>query len=185
MRILAALWGLAGVFLLLGYAVWRLGHRAMEALTMESGLSVLQWIVLVVFAVFMLVAEGYRGFQQRFSPRTAARARWLRDQGKPVHAVLAPFFCMGYFHARRRTRITAICLTVGIILLVLLVSQLDQPWRGIIDFGVVLGLTWGIISLLIYSWQALTRAEFGHSPETPGTEPGAAPSPAEKLAEPS
>ena len=74
---------------------------------------------------------------------------------------------MGYFHARRRTRITAIALTLGIVVLVILVSLCPQPWRGIIDFGVVLGLAWGWLSFAIYSVLALTRDEFPHSPETP------------------
>ena len=165
MQFLAPLWGFAGVTLLLGSAIWRLTPRAMEALS--SSLSVFQIVVLVVWAVFMAVGEGYRGFQKRFSPRTAARVRYLRDRPSLLRTLLAPFFAMGYFHARRKTQITAICLTLGIVILVILVSQCPQPWRGIIDFGVVLGLTWGWISFAIFTFQALTRQDFGHSPETP------------------
>jgi len=165
MRLIPALWGLAGVFFLLGFAVYRLTPRAIEAI--EMGLSVWQWGALVVWTLFMAVAEGYRGFQQRFSPRTAARARYLREQPSPLRVVLAPLFCMGYFHASRRVRIVSISLTAGIVALVVLISFCPQPWRGIIDFGVVVGLAWGMISLAAFSWRALMNPKFDHSPETP------------------
>jgi hypothetical protein len=165
MRWIAPLWGLAGVFFLVGFAVYRLTPRAIEAISM--GLSTWQWTVLALWTAFMGVAEGYGGFQKRFSPRTAARARYLRDQPSPVRAILAPFFCMGYFHATRRVRITSISLTVGIVALIILVSLCSQPWRGIIDFGVVVGLTWGLVSLTGFAWKSLTRSDFEHSPETP------------------
>ena len=75
---------------------------------------------------------------------------------------------MGYFHSNKKTKIVSICLTVGIFLLVMLVRLIkDDTWRGIIDFGVVLGLTWGVVSLLMYVFLALTKKEFAHSPETP------------------
>jgi len=32
--------------------------------------------------------------------------------------------------------------TAAIVVLVLLVHRLEQPWRGIVDAGVVTGLTW-------------------------------------------
>lgn len=165
MGIFGAIWGFSGVVALLGYAIWRLAPRAADSL--QSPLEWHHWAFLVVFAVFMLVAEGYRGFQKKFSPRTAARVRHLRLHPKPLHVLLAPAFCMGYFHAKRRTRITAISLTLGIVLLVVLVSYLPKPWRGLVDFGVVLGLGYGIASFVVYTGQALTSANFPHSPETP------------------
>lgn len=165
MRLIGTFWGLIGVSVLLGSAIYRLAPRAKEALDM--GLSSLQWIVLIVFALFMMMAEGYRGFQKKFSPRTAARVRYLRDHPSLLRGLLAPFFCMGYFHATKKTQITAIVLTLGIIMLIILVSFCPQPWRGIIDFGVVLGLSWGLISFLIFCAKALTQENFSHSPETP------------------
>ena len=162
---IAALYGLCGVLALLGFAIFRLAPRGLEAL--EHELSVLQWILLVVFSLFMLVAEGYRGFQKKFSPRTAARIRYLKDHPSAARVILAPVFCMGFFGANKKTRITAFALTGGIIILVLLVSLLAQPWRGIIDVGVVLGLSWGILSLLIYTAKALFTDRHDYSPEMP------------------
>lgn len=165
MRFIGTFWGLLGVSALLGSAISRLAPRAQEAI--EMGLSTMQWIALVIFALFMMMAEGYRGFQKKFSPRTAARVRYLRDHPSLLRGLLAPLFCMGYFHANKKTKITAFVLTGGIIMLIILVSFCPQPWRGIIDFGVVLGLSWGLISFWIYTVKALTQKDFPHSPETP------------------
>ncbi len=74
---------------------------------------------------------------------------------------------MGFFHANRRTKITAYVLTFGIVILVLLVHQLEQPWRGIVDAGVVIGLSWGLVSLVWSTVRALTRSHYEPSPEVP------------------
>ncbi|MEM1443580.1 MAG: hypothetical protein AAGF67_14640 [Verrucomicrobiota bacterium] len=165
MGIVGAIWGFTGVVALLSFAIVRLAPRAWEVL--QSPLSALHWTFLILFAVFMLFAEGYRGFQKKFSPRTAARVRYLRDHPRALHVLLAPFFCMGYFFATRKTRITAIVLSLGIVLLVVLVRYLPTPWRGLIDFGVVLGLSYGVISFAAFTFQALRKPEFPHSPEVP------------------
>ena len=38
---------------------------------------------------------------------------------------------------------------VGIVILVIIIRQLDQPWRGIVDAGVVIGLVWGALSIVV------------------------------------
>lgn len=167
--IIGALWGMGGVLLLLGSAVYRLSAHAVTVFSYALGWY--HWTCLVTIIVFMAYAEGYRGFQQRFSPRVAARARYLFAHPRAIFVLLAPFFCMGYFHATHRRKITSLSLTIGIILLVLAVRLLPQPWRGIVDIGVVVGLAWGILSLLVYSVLAFTAEEFPYSPEVPG-EPG-------------
>ncbi|MBP82699.1 MAG: hypothetical protein CMO61_02500 [Verrucomicrobiales bacterium] len=115
----------------------------------------------------MLFAEGYRGFQKKFSPRTAARVRYLKQNPTWIRVVLAPFFCMGYFYASKKTKIVAYALTFGVIILIALVKFLEQPWRGIVDFGVVLGLSYGLISFLIYTARALFTTSFNEDPEVP------------------
>ena len=163
--VLGAAWGILGVTGLLAAAICRLTPIALAAY--EGTLSRGQWWIAGLYCVAMLYAEGYRGFQLRFSPRTASRIRYLRDRPRLLHSLLAPLFAMGFFHATRRTRITAFALTTGIVVLVLLVHQLDQPWRGIVDSGVVLGLTWGVLSLLWWTVLALTATDFDVSPEVP------------------
>jgi hypothetical protein len=158
-------WGTFGVFGLLIFAIYRLVPKALAAY--EGGLSPGQWLLTAVVCVFMAYSEGYRGFQTRFSPRTAARIRYLRDRPNITHSIFAPFFSVGFFHATRRTKITAFALSFGVLILVILVQKLDQPWRGIVDAGVVIGLTWGVISLAWSLAQALTRSSFEVSPEVP------------------
>lgn len=165
MNFLAALWGAFGVSALLATAIMRLYPHAHEAIS--GGLTVFQWIALVVFAIFMLIAEGYRGFQKKFSPRTAARVHYLYNNTTPLRLILAPIFCMGYFHATKKTKIIATCLTLGIIMLILLVKLSPAPWRGIIDVGVILGLSYGLLSFFYFLFKVFTNENHGHSPETP------------------
>ncbi len=171
-----ALWGLGGVMLLLGSAVVRLGQTAFEGLSRE--LSALQWVALILLVVVMAWAEGYRGFQRGFAPRVVARARYLAERpvrvralgqplrglrlralGQPLRGLrldllFAPLFCMGFFHATRRRRVSAFALTAGVVGLVLLVRLLPQPWRGIVDAGVVVGLGWGLAALAVLAYRA-------------------------------
>lgn len=163
--VVAAIWGFCGICLLFSSAIYRLGALALE-MPMDS-FAWYHWAALAASLVFMGFSEGYRGFQQNFSPRVAARILYLSQNVTPVRALLAPLFCMGFFHAQRRRKIISYCLTGGIILLVLVVRTIDQPWRGIIDAGVVLGLAWGIVSLAAFTFQAFTRADYSASPETP------------------
>ena len=100
-----ALWGLAGVLLLLASATFRLAPMALDAFSYQF--SWYHWTSLAVVVLGMAYMEGYKGFQKAFSPRTAARARYLRQNPRIVHVALAPFFCMGYFHATKRRRISS------------------------------------------------------------------------------
>lgn len=162
---ISALWGMSGVLFLLGSAIYRLAPVAWNALALP--LHWHHWAALAANILFMAYAEGYRAFQQGFSPRVAARARYLRDHPKFLHALFAPFFCMGFFHATRRRQITSISVAAGIVLLVLLVRLAPQPWRGIIDAGVVVGLAWGVVALLVFGVRALRSEDFGYLPEVP------------------
>ena len=163
--ILGALWATLGTFALIGSAIWRLSFRTLEAL--ESGLGIFQWTTLGGWIVFMAYCEGYKGFQKSFSRRTAARTHHLITSPNLLNALLAPLFVMGYFHADRRTKIVAYTLTFGIAILVLFIRYLPQPWRGIVDAGVVVGLSWGLISLAIFIARALASGKTDTSPCVP------------------
>ena len=118
----------------------------------------------------MAYSEGYRGFQSGFSPRIAARCKYLRHHPNAVHVFLAPLFCIGYFHVLRRRQRYIIALTTAIIILILIVQRIDQPWRGIIDAGVVVGLSWGLITLFAFAIKAALADDFDYSPEVPNPE---------------
>jgi hypothetical protein len=161
--LIGAIWGIGGIVLVLVVAVYRLAPRAAQAFAYDF--EWYHWAALVFSLVFTAYTEGYRGFQKSFSPRTAARARYLRDHPTLLRVAAAPLFCVGYFDATRRRKIGAWGLTLGIVLLVALVRLLPQPWRGIVDAGVVIGLTWGAVSLIVCGLRALTTPEFAVAPE--------------------
>ena len=167
-RLLGMSWAVIGVSALLLRAIINLSAYAADAI--KTGLTPWQWIVLIAFAIFMVVAEGYRGFQKKFSPRTAARVKYLGDHPTLLRVLLGPIFAMGFFHANRKTKLTVYILTTGIICLVIIVTFLcPDPWRGIIDFGVVLGLVWGLVSFWLFTIKALTDIDYPHSPQTPNS----------------
>lgn len=142
-------WGVLGVVAIIASAVYRISPRIIEL--GESSLHAGHWLVLVVWTVYMIHAEGYRGFHCNFAPRVVRRAQALREEGvRPLALLLAPLYCMGFIYATPRRALTSILLTSAIILLVVGVSMLPQPWRGIIDCGVVAGLGVGIVSLGYY-----------------------------------
>jgi hypothetical protein len=164
-RPLVFAWGVLGVIALLGQALWRLSPLAWDA--MVSGMTSWQWFVLAVWVGFNAHAEGIRGFHRRFSPRVVARAAWLCAHPTPVRVVFAPFFCMSLFGASRRGMLVARILVLAIVALVLIVRRLDQPWRGIIDAGVVVGLAMGTASIVWFAVRALRGVVPPMAPDLP------------------
>lgn len=148
MKTIGFTWGIGGVLLLLIFAVYRLTPMvlALEILT----LTLLHWAALVFSIGYMIYAEGYKGFHLAFAPRVVLRANYLRENPRTDLVLLAPLFCMGYIHATRRRRLLSIGLTLMIIGFIIVARILPQPWRGILDAGVVSGLTVGIGSIIYF-----------------------------------
>jgi hypothetical protein len=121
--------------------------------------TLLQWFVLVVSLAFMAYSEGYKGFQKSYSPRFAARVHYLSSQANGLQLLLAPLFCMGFFNAPKRRIISSVLLSSMIVTFVLLFKLVPQPWRGILDAGVVLGLIWGLITTAICCYQAFMTSK--------------------------
>ena len=161
--IVAAIWGAAGLVALLGFAIFRLAGVVSQGLEHAWGWQHIA--VAAANAAFMAWSEGYRGFQQSFSPRTAARVKWLAQHASAVQALLAPLFVMGYFGTTRRRMIGAYLLTGFILLAIVAIQWLAQPWRAALDVGVVVGLAWGLASFAAALWRTLTTAGFAVSPE--------------------
>jgi hypothetical protein len=158
---LAGIWGLAGVLAILAQAILKLVPFALELRDLDlagAELAILGlWIAIAVYA------EGVRGFHRQFSPRVVARAMHLSRGASTVDLVLAPLFCMGLIHATRRRLIVSWVLTLAIAAVVMFVRRLSQPWRGIVDAGVVIGLSIGVVSIIYYS----VRAVRGHAMPVP------------------
>lgn len=167
----AAAWGLLGAGALLLNAVIRLAPVALDAFVAHR-LNAWHWLLALGSVVFMAYFEGYRGFQRGFSPRVVVRALHLARNPRPLHVILAPLFCMGLLHAPRRRLVASWILLVSIVAIVLLVRGLPQPYRGIVDAGVVVGLAWGVVSLGAFAWAAVAGRAPRVSPELPPVGPG-------------
>ncbi|MBI5207393.1 MAG: hypothetical protein HY934_06330 [Candidatus Firestonebacteria bacterium] len=162
-KISGAVWGIAGIIMLLASAIFRLAPYALEAF--NYNFLWYHWLALIFNTIFMLGVKGYLGFHKGFSPRVAARAKYLKDNYIFMNSILAPLFCMGYFKSSLKRKISAISLTIAIVILIILIRKLPQPWRGIVDFGVVAGLIFGIISLIIFGYKALSNDKFDYANE--------------------
>lgn len=171
-HLLAMTWGVLWVVALLGNALYRLTPLAIEPIRSGS-LTGLQIGLYVLWIVIMAYSEGYKGFHKRFSPRVVARAYHLGQERKPLWLILALPFCMSLFHTTRRQRIVSTVFLLAIVTVVVAVRQLSQPWRGIIDGGVVVGLGLGTASILYFYVLALTgrvpnEAALPDQPTQPG-----------------
>jgi len=140
---LVATWGIAWVSLLLGRAILRLTPFALEPWT-EDLMTTSQKGIYIGWLVANAYLEGYRGFQLKFSPRVVSRAVYLGQNPRPLWLILALPFCISLFHSTRRQMTVSWAFIGALVLLIWWVRSLPQPWRGIIDGGVVLGLVWGL-----------------------------------------
>ena len=147
-------YGVLGVVGMLAVGVVRLLRHV--AMTLDGGLGVAEVVGAAAILVFMAYVEGYRGFHLRFSPRVVARARWVASDPRPIRVVLLPLLCMGLFAATRRRLISSWALTAMILFFIVAVRTLPDPWRGLVDLGVVCGLTIGCLSML-YWWTVALR----------------------------
>lgn len=157
------IWGVGGVMLLLADALYRLTLISIDAFS--HPLTGLHWSFLLGWVMVMVVVEGHRGFHLSFSPRVVARALYLLENPRWRDVVLAPFFCIGLYRTSRRRLIAGWGMTAGIVSLVLIVRTLAQPWRGLVDLGVVVALSYGFVSTVFWLAHGLAGKELPFSPE--------------------
>jgi hypothetical protein len=113
-------------------------------------------------------AEGYKGFQTKFAPLVVSRSFTMQyGSSKLHHFLLAPLYSMGLFHATKKRVIVSWSLTLGIAAIVAAVKKLPYPWRNIVDAGVVVGLTWGSISIVFIYFKALITGTTPADPALP------------------
>lgn len=150
-RFLASMYGSVGVALVLLSSVRRLIPIALEPIR-AGALPPVQIAAYVVTCAYFAYTEGYKGFQKKFAPMVVARSLTLQPfQGTPFHHyLLAPFYSMGLFHATKKRMIVSWSVTALIGVIVAVVKRLPYPWRNIVDSGVVVGLSWGAISILLF-----------------------------------
>ena len=171
LSIFAALWGLVGVLALLSFSVYRLSPIAASFFAYPT--NYWHWAALLVWLVFMAYSEGYKGFQLAFAPRVAARLHWLATNPKPWLVILAPLYAMGFIYASYKRMLISHMILVMVVVFVLLAEVLPAPWRAIVDAGVVLGLSWGVMAVFVCTVKVLVFSAARVDPELPERTKGA------------
>jgi hypothetical protein len=142
----AGWWGAIGVGLTFVDAVLRLGWHAVR--TLRAGLDAMQWCAFVFLAAAFVYGEGHRALQRRFVPAVMARALELSRARSRIHRWLAPFYVAGLVGAPGSVLVRAWASVFLIVLAVLIVRALPEPWRGMTDGAVALALAWGLAALV-------------------------------------
>jgi hypothetical protein len=152
-------WGVGGFCLILLRPIVHLSELPLVVL--PAGLTPGQWAFLVVWCGFMLYVEGYRGFYKRLAPRVVVRGLALAERRPLVPSLLAPFTCLGLLYGTRKRLIVSWSVTMAISCVIVGVRLLPDVWRAIVDVGVLLGLSVGLISVVGFA----VRAVLGHLPD--------------------
>lgn len=155
----ASFWAAGGVVMILAKSIKRVLPIALEPFGKGAvaPLSTLQLGAYIGTCLFFAYVEGYKGFQLKFSPLVVARAQTLKPfNGTPFHHTLfAPFYAMGLFHATKKRKIISWSVSTGVAVIVVAVKKLPYPWRNIIDAGVIVGLSWGSMSIIVEWFKAV------------------------------
>ena len=121
----------------------------------------------VLTCLWFAYVEGYKGFQRKFSPLVVSRSLTLHPRSPPHHLLLAPLYSMGLFHATKKRVIVSWSVTLGVAALVTGVKRMPYPWRNVVDAGVVVGLSWGMLSILVCYVMACIKGESPTDPSLP------------------
>jgi hypothetical protein len=114
--------------------------------------------IYIATCLWFAYVEGYKGFQLKFAPLVVTRSFTLipgKNGTRWYHFLMAPSYSMGLIHATRKRKVISWSVTVGVAMIVAAVKRFPYPWRNIVDAGVVVGLSWGSISILLFyakSW---------------------------------
>lgn len=117
--------------------------------------------------LFFAHAEGYKGFQKKVAPLVVKRSFLLSgtdstpDWGITVllNYIFAPTYSVGLFRANKKRLITSWCVSMGVAIMVATAKRLPPIWRCIVDAGVVVGLSYGSLSVILLLLQALIKGE--------------------------
>jgi hypothetical protein len=130
--------------LLLLDPVARLGLRGVRGLS--EGLTGAQWaLAAVVFAAFVY-GEGWLALHQKFSVHVIARLVALKRE-RLLLKVLGVLYAASLVGDQPRTMLKAWLGVAAIGAAVVLVKQLPQPYRSMVDISVAAALLLGIVSI--------------------------------------
>ena len=153
----AALFGVAGVLVLLVAAVVRLTPMALTTFQCRDpeGASIVRSIPERAGYMLMVVLFGYA---EGYKALCVQRALTLSHPNcSPIHRLLAPFYVLGLVASRQRLFAWTVVVLMSV--LVVLVRHVPYPQRSLIDAGVVISLGWGATVVLALYVRAL--AGFG------------------------
>lgn len=146
-KISLGLWGVLQVISVLANAIKRLYPIAVQPF-IQNDMTPAQWAMYAVFVLIMAYTEGYRGFQLKFSPMVVERAFSLVDHPSILNYFLAGPYSMGMFGADKKRMVVSWAITIGVFALVTIVKRFPYPYRSIVDAGVVVGLSYGTLSIV-------------------------------------
>ena len=126
---------------MIGYALLRLAKRVGGVASHD--LTWYHWVALGLITALLVYGKSYRAFYLGLAPRIAARAADVRRRPSTVRVVLAPMYCMGYFGGERSTQVKMISITLAMVILVVSVRCLPEPWRAILAAAVAAALSAG------------------------------------------
>jgi hypothetical protein len=140
--------GLGVLALTLAEATIRLGVRAL--LTVHEGLSTAQYVLLALSVSAFGYGEGYRALHRSFAPRVIERAKALaRSEPRGLRGVLSsPLYMLCLVQAEPRLLRRGWLSVFLIVCAVMVVREVPEPYRGIIDAGVAVALGMGLCSLV-------------------------------------
>ena len=139
-------WGVGGAMALLSWGVARVTPHALEP-AFDGSMTAVHWLLYAAMIVFNAWTEGYRTFQRVITPRVLARAQYVADHPGRVSLPFVPIFVAGYFGMQRRALIARYVVLVVVVGLIVGMHFVPQPWRGIVDAGVAVGLGWGVVAM--------------------------------------
>ena len=123
------------------------------------------WLILGLIIVFFAYCEGYRGFQLAWSPMLVKRAYHFSSVSTPIYNwttivcidrlidfILAPLLAAGHICGTIRRLALSWGITIFVISLICSITYIpeDVPWKSFIDIGVVIGLGWGLVFILVW-----------------------------------
>lgn len=158
-------WGILQVVFILANAIRRVLPVALQPL-IQNDMMPAQWAMYVAWSLYMGYAEGYQAFQLKFSPLVVKRAFGLSEHSaslpmRILSFILAGPYAMGLFGATKKRMIVSWSITAGVFGIISVIKKLPYPYRSIVDAGVVVGLTYGTLSIL---WLA-ARGMLGYEPD--------------------
>lgn len=153
---------------MLSFGVARVTPHALEPV-LNGSMNALHWALYVFMIVFNAWTEGFRTFQKVIAPRVLARACYVAENPERVSPLWTPIFVAGFYAMERRALIVRYIVLFVIVGVIVGMRFVPQPWRGIVDAGVAVGLGWGVVAMLVGLVRVLRGWRSDADPQLPAS----------------